>query len=433
MDIKTMIEKKRNKKELTLEEIKIFVGKYNSGEITEAQAGALLSYIYTAGLTEDEIIGFAKSMADLGEKISYTDIHQEVLNKDSTGGVGDKGTVILLPIIAALGIPVAKVSSRGMGVTGGTIDKLESIPGYRTDLSVTEFKDKIQKIGVGVINELENLNPTESKIYRLRTQIGCGDCIPIIAASLLSINLSTGSNKIAFEITYGTGSYIKNKEQARKLAKVLKIVGKKLDKEIMCVITNMDEPLGYAVGHNLEIIETINALKGRMSDDLKEVTVAIGSCMVAMATKAKNPKAGEKLIKTVLEDGSAFNKFVQMVEEQGGNSEYIENPDLFSKAKYIMPVFSTGDGYISQINSDILGSIAVYLGAGRMHDENKIDREAGIVLAKKIGDAVKSGEIIAYIHTNDESKVVSATKNLEEAFKYSTKKPIQRSRVIEII
>lgn len=243
MDIKSIIEKKRNKKELSQEEIMVFLGKYVKGEVTEAQAGALLSYIYINGLTEEEMLNFAVQMADIGEKISFDDMREEMVDKGSTGGVGDKVTLILLPVLASLGVPMAKISSRGMGVAGGTISKLESIPGYNTDMEIEDFKQKIKKIGIGVLNKMENLNPAENKIYRLRNQIACSDCIPIIAASLMSINLSTGSNKSAIEITYGSGTYLKTKEQAKRLAKLLKLLGKRLDKEIICFIINMDEPL----------------------------------------------------------------------------------------------------------------------------------------------------------------------------------------------
>ncbi len=433
MDIKTIIAKKRDRKELTEEEIKLFVGKYQKGEISEAQAGALLSYIYKDGMTENEIIAFALAMANSGQKINLDDISQNIVDKHSTGGVGDKVTLILMPVIAALGIPIAKVSSRGMGITGGTIDKFESIPGYNTEISMETFKENIKEYGVGILNQSENLNPAESKIYKLRNEIACTDCVPIIAASLMSIKLLTGSQKIVFEITYGNGTYIKTKDQAKRLARILKMVGKKLNKGIMSVITNVDEPLGYSIGHNLEMIEAIQSLKGKMPEDLGDVVVTIGSVILALATKSKNLKANEDTVKEVIRNGKAYEKFLQMIAAQGGNTSYIENPDLFEKAEFVMPVYSSEEGYIEKIDADIVGSIAGYLGAGRMNEEDKIDRTAGIVLNKKIGDDVKSGEIVAYIHTNDESKVMGATKNLAEAFKIVKRKIYPTSRVVEII
>lgn len=433
MDIKTIIAKKRDRKELTEDEIRLFVGKYQKGEITEAQAGALLSYIYKDGMTENEIIHFAVAMANSGEKIDLQDIGKDVVDKHSTGGVGDKVTLILMPVIAALGIPIAKISSRGMGIAGGTIDKLESIPGFDTEISIETFKNNIREYGVGILNQSQNLNPAESKIYRLRNEIACTDCIPIIAASLMSIKLSTGSKKIVFEITYGNGTYIKTKEQARRLARILKVIGKKLQRDVMCAITNMDEPLGYSIGHNLEMIEAIEALKGKMPQDLGEVVVTIGSMILALTAGSKNIKANEETIKEVLRNGKAYEKFIQMIAAGGGDTSYIENTELFEKSEFVMPVYAADYGYIEKIDADMVGSIVVYLGAGRMHDENKIDRMAGIVLNKKIGDSVNSGEVLAYIHTNDEAKLLGATKNLQDAFKITKRKVIPNTKIIEII
>ena len=316
MDIKTIIAKKRDRKELTDEEIKLFVSKYNKGEISEAQAAALLSYIYDVGMTEAEIISFTVAMAESGEKINLDEIGKAVVDKHSTGGVGDKVTLMLMPIIAALDIPIAKISSRGMGIAGGTIDKFESIPGYNTEISIEEFKNNIKEYGVGILNQSKNINPAENKMYKLRNEIACTDCIPIIAASLMSIKLATGSKNIIFEITYGNGTYIKTKDQARRLAKILKIIGKKLDKGVMCVITNMDEPLGYAIGHNLEMIEAINALKGTVPLDLGEVVVTQGSMVLSLVNGNKNLKNNEATIKDVIRTGKAYEKFMQMIAAQ---------------------------------------------------------------------------------------------------------------------
>lgn len=278
--------------------------------------GALLSYIYDVGMTEKEIISFAIAMSESGDKINLDDIGKDVVDKHSTGGVGDKVTLMLMPIISALDIPIAKISSRGMGIAGGTIDKFESIPGYNTEISIEEFKNNIKEYGVGILNQSKNLNPAENKMYKLRNEIACTDCIPIISASLMSIKLATGSKNIIFEITYGNGTYIKTKEQARKLARILKIIGKKLNKGVMCVITNMDEPLGYAIGHNLEIVEAINALKGSVPLDLGDVVVTQGSMILSLATGNKNLKNNELTIKEVIRTGKAYEKFVQMVAAQ---------------------------------------------------------------------------------------------------------------------
>lgn len=313
MDIKSIICNKRNRKELSEEEIKLFVNKYQKSEVTEAQAGSLLSYIYKDGMTINEMRHFAVAMADCGEKINLEELGMDVVNEYSTGGVGDKVSLILLPVMASLGVPIANISSRGMGVSIGISDKLETIPGFRTDISWQDFKTILKEHKVGILSQLANLNPVESKIYRLRNEIACQDCVPIIAASLMSINLSIGSKKVVFEIIYGNGTYLKTKEQARKLAKILKNVGKQLEKEVKCVIIHAQEPVGYSVGHNLEMAEVIQALKGKMSEDLGESVVTTGAAILGLN---HDTKSNAETIKEALQSGKAYEKFVEMVAAQ---------------------------------------------------------------------------------------------------------------------
>lgn len=433
MDIKSIIAKKRLGKELTKDEIKVFVGKYTKGEISDAQAAALLSYIYIKGLTEREIVDLTVEMANSGDVIDLSGISDNIVDKHSTGGVGDKATLILMPIIASLGLPVAKISSRGLGISGGTIDKLESIPGYDAEISLEEFKQNVQKVGVSIINQSFNLAPAEGKIYKLRNEISCGDSAPIIAASLMSLKLASGSNKIVFDITCGNGTYIKTKEEAKRLARILKRLGVLLKKDVISVITSMDEPLGYSVGHILEIKETLECLQGRMTQDIGDVVVSLGRAILELSTNVKDKEQNERTILEQIKNGRAYGKFKEMVKSQYGNLDYITDPELFPVAKNVVPVYSIEEGYIEKIDADMVGSIARFLGAGRMNNEQEIDRTAGIVLNKKIGDEVKSGDILAYIHTDDDSKVMGATQNLVEAFKVS-KKPVQvKSKVLAII
>lgn len=433
MDIKSIIQKKREKKELDRDEIRYVIGKYTRDEITDAQVAALMSYIYINGLTEKEILELVKAMAESGTTIDLSEISDNIVDKHSTGGVGDKVTIILMPVIASLGIPVAKISSRGFGISGGTIDKLESIPGFDADITIDEFKDIIKRVGVSIIAQNFNLAPAESKMYRLRNQIGCSDSLPLIAASLMSLKLATGGNKFVFDITCGKGTYIKTREDAKRVAKLLNRLGKSLGKEVGCVITSMDEPLGYSIGHNLEMKETINSLKGSMPQDVGEVVIALGSVMLSMATDCKNlDQNAAKIIETI-RSGRAYEKFKEMVVAQYGSLEYVEHPERFPEAKYIMPVYAPDSGIIESIDADIVGSIANYLGAGRMKNQEDINRKAGIVLKKKIGDIVTAGEIVAYIHTDDESKVLGATKNLQEAFITTNRRLNTKSRVLEIL
>lgn len=432
MDIKSIIAKKRNKGELDKDEIKYFVGKYTKGEITDAQASALLSYIYTNGLTEDEIMNLAIEMGNSGDVIDLSDISDKIVDKHSTGGVGDKVTLILMPIIAAFGLPVAKISSRGLGVSGGTIDKLEAIPGYDTEITLDEFKENIKKVGVSLINQTLNIAPAEKKIYKLRNEVACYDSVPIIAASLLSLKIATGSNKIVFDITCGRGTYIKSQQEAKRLAKLLIKIGKKLGKDVGCVITSMDEPLGYAVGNTLEVIETINSLKGQMPKDVGDVVVSLGSVILKLSGVGDNLEQNAANIINVIKSGKAYEKFKEMVASQYGSLHYVEDVEKLKKAEHIVPVYSSEDGNIQEIDADMVGSIAKYLGAGRANDKVEVDKTSGIVLCKKIGDVVKTGEILAYIHANDESKVLGATKNLVDAFKITTKKVAIKPRIIEI-
>ena len=433
MDIKNIIAKKRAKKELSKDEIKVFVGKFTKGEISDAQAAALLSYIYIHGLTEREIVDFTIEMANSGDTIDLSQISDNIVDKHSTGGVGDKATLILMPIIASLGLPVAKISSRGFGISGGTIDKLESIPGYDSEISLEEFRENVQKVGVSIINQSLNLAPAEGRMYRLRNEIGCGDSLPIIAASLMSLKLASGSNKIVFDITCGNGTYIKTREEARRLAKLLKRLGVLLGKDVGAVITSMDEPLGYSVGHILEIKETLECLQGRMTQDIGDVVVSLGRVILELSTNVKDKVQNERTIIEAIKTGRAFEKFKEMVSTQYGSLEYINNVEKFPVAKHIIPVYSTDTGFIEKIDADIVGSIARFLGAGRMNDNSEINRTAGIVLKKKIGDEVNSGDILAYIHTDDETKVMGATQNLKEAFKLSIRPVVVKSKVLEIL
>lgn len=433
MEIKSIIRKKRQKKELTKDEIKYFIGKIMKGEISEAQAAALMSYIYINGLTEEEILNLSVTMAESGDVIDLSDIAPNIVDKHSTGGIGDKATILLMPILASLDIPVAKISSRGYGVSGGTIDKLESIPGFKTDLTSEEFRNNIKNVGVCIMNQGLNLAPAEGKMYKLRNEVACENSLPIIASSLMSLKIATGSNKIVFDITSGKGTYISDREEAKRLAKLLVRLGKNLDKEVACVITNMNQPLGYSIGHNLEMKETIMALRGIISEDLGNVVEALGSVMIALATDSKDLDANAKMIKEAIRTGAAFEKFKEMVAAQGGDTSYLDDPELFRRSKYIMPVLATESGTIEAIDADMVGSIAVYLGAGRMKKEGEINRTAGITINKKIGDTVTVGETLAYIHTDEDGKVNGTTQNLQQAFAITNKKINFKSRVLEIV
>ena len=319
MDINTIIAKKRlagTKGELDKDEIKYFIGKWVKGEIKDSQAAALMSYIYTNGLTEDEIIRFVVEVGNSGDVLDLKEICDNIIDKHSTGGVGDKVTLILLPIIAALGLPVAKISSRGLGISGGTIDKLVSIPGFNPNISLEEFKENVQNIGISIVGQDLNLAPAESKLYKLRNEISCRDSIVLIAISLMSLKIATGSNKIVFDLSCGKGTYLDTREDAKRLGKLLVRIGKALNKDVGYIITLMDEPVGNSVGNILEIKETIKALNGNMTKDVEDTVISLASIVLNMAYGEKDFATNAARIVSVIKSGQAMTKFKQMVSAQ---------------------------------------------------------------------------------------------------------------------
>lgn len=436
MDISTIIEKKRkggSNGELTKEEIKYFCGKYAREEISEAQAAALMSYIYEKGLTEDEMVYFIEEMACSGDVLDLSLVSQNIVDKHSTGGIGvDKITLILLPIMASFGLPVAKISNPGIAIFGGIIDKLSVIPGFNTNISTQEFLDNVEKIGISIASEKINIAPIENKFYRLRTEIACRDCIPLIAISLMSLKIATGTDKIAFDLTCGKGSYLKTKNEAKKLGKLLVKLGKRLNKKVGYVITSMNEPVGKSLGNILEIQETIKALQGNMSQDIKDTIFGLGSVMMAIGLGQKDLQLNSARIMENINSGKALNKFKQMVVAQGGDEKYINSPDLFPKSKYVLPIYAPKAGYIAEIDADIVNSVIGYLGISRTKNSDVIDNTAGIVFEKKVGDEVKNGEIIGYVHSKYEDKVLKAIETISDAYRVSDIAIISKPRVLEV-
>ncbi len=415
MNIQEIIAKKRDKKELNKEEIQYFITEYTNGNVADYQAAALVMAIYINGMNEQEITDLTTAMANSGERLDLSDIGT-VVDKHSTGGVGDKVTLILAPIIASLGIPVAKMSGRGLGYTGGTIDKLESIPGYKTDISIEEFKQNVKNVGISVIGQTMNLAPADKKIYALRDSISATESIPLIASSIMSKKIAAGANKIVLDVTYGSGAFMKTKERAEELAKVMTKIGKLAGRDTVCVITPMEQPLGKNVGNSLEVIEAIEFLKGNMQEDVKNVVLEIGSNMIKLAGKGDNLEENKQKMLENIQNGKALEKLKELVKIQGGDVSYIDDTNKFERAKYIMQVEATRDGTITSLEAEEIGKLSVSLGAGRMKKEDKIENSVGIVLDKKIGDNVKKGNIVAYIHANDENKAKEAVKKLEKIY-----------------
>jgi len=429
MNIQQIIAKKRDGKELNKEDIKYFVTEYTNGNITDYQAAALVMAIYINGMNKEETTNLTLEMAASGDLLDLSEISKNVIDKHSTGGVGDKITLILMPIIASLEIPVAKMSGRGLGFTGGTTDKLESIPGYRTEININEFIQNVKNIGISLIGQTGNLAPADKKIYALRDTINCVGSKPLIASSIMSKKIAAGANKIVLDVTVGSGAFMKNKDDAVELSNIMKDIGNLANRETVCVLTNMSEPVGFAVGNTLEIIETIECLKGNVPEDIKEIITTIGSYIIKLSGKSDDLKENKKMILENIENGRAYNKFLELVKNQGGNTEYIENTRKFEKAKYIIPVISGKDGFVEELNAEKVGLISVSLGAGRVKKEDDIDKAVGIVLNKKIADEVKKGDILAYVHANDEQKGKEAVEQLKNTYKISEMK-IEKEKII---
>ena len=415
MNIQEIIAKKRDGMKLSKEEIEYFIINYTNGSIADYQASALIMAIYLNGMDEEEITNLTISMANSGDILDLSELGN-VVDKHSTGGVGDKVTLILAPIIASLGIPVAKMSGRGLGYTGGTIDKLESIPGYNVNIQEEKFKENVKKIGISLIGQTLNLAPADKKIYSLRDSTSTTESIPLIASSIMSKKIAAGANKIVLDVTYGSGAFMKTKERAQELADTMIKIGKLANRETIAVITSMEQPLGKNVGNTLEVIEAIEALKGNMEDDVKNVVLELGSNMIKLAGKGNNLEENKRKMIQNIQNEKALDKFKELVENQGGDISYIEDTNKFGKAKYILPVVLEKEGTITELKAEEIGKLSVFLGAGRIKKEDRIDVEAGIVLNKKIGDNVKIGETVAYIHTNNEEKAKEAVKRLKEIY-----------------
>ena len=429
MNIQEIIAKKRDKKELTKEEIHYFIKEYVAGNITDYQAAALVMAIYLNGMTKEETTNLTIEMANSGEILDLSVFGKTVVDKHSTGGVGDKITIVLMPIIASLGIPVAKMSGRGLGFTGGTVDKLESIPGYKTNVKIEEFIENVKKVGISVIGQTANLAPADKKLYALRDSIACVDNKPLIASSIMSKKIAAGAEKIVLDVTVGSGAFMKTKEDAVAISKMMKDIGELANRETICVLTNMDEPVGKAVGNTLEIIETIKCLHGDMPEDIKEIILGIGAQIIKLAGEGENLEENKAKILENISNGKAYNKFLELVGNQGGDISYIENPSKFEKAKYTIPVYSNKTGYIEKLDAEKVGVTSVHLGAGRVKKEDGIDYAVGIWLERKIGDQIKDGDILAYVHANDEEKGKQAVEDLKQAYNI-VKNPVQMEKYI---
>lgn len=414
-----LIYKKKYGAKLTKEEIDFIVQGYTKGEIPDYQMSAFLMAVCLKGMDMEETTNLTLSMRDSGETLDLSKIHGVKVDKHSTGGVGDKTSLCLSAMVAACGVPVAKMSGRGLGHTGGTIDKLESIKGFSTSITGEQFFENVNSIKMAIMGQTADLAPADKKIYALRDVTATVDCIPLIASSIMSKKLASGADAIVLDVKMGSGAFMKTLEDAVALADAMVKIGTMAGKHTSAVITNMDQPLGLAVGNSLEVIEAINLLKSQGPKDLMEDCMALGTLMLIGGGVTDSLDEAEKMLLATIEDGSALKKFAEFVEAQGGSPEFIFDTDKFEKAKYVVPVPAPKSGYVCHIQTDEIGMCSLILGGGRETKESVIDLSVGLILNKKLGDEVKEGEPLAYIHSNHPDKTDAAIERFLNAYTIS--------------
>ena len=429
MDIIEIITAKKDKKALTKEQIHFFIKGYLDKTIEDYQASALLMAITINGMTSEETAYLTEEMRVSGEVWDLSDIPGLKIDKHSTGGVGDKVSLILGPLVASCGAKMAKMSGRGLGHTGGTLDKMESIPGMRINLTKEEFKKQVKEIGVCIIGQSKDIDPADKKLYELRDVTGTVQSIPLIASSIMSKKLASGADCILLDVKCGKGAFMKTYEDAKILATEMVNIGKELKKNVKAEITDMNQPLGKAVGNSLEIKEVIETLKGNGPKDLEEICLSSGAILLTQAELFKTTEDARKALVENIKNGKAFEKFKEFVKAQGGDVEYIDHPEKFPVSKNLIEIKSESEGYIKTIDALAIGLGSCHLGGGRIKITDVIDMSAGIILNKKIGDFVKKGELLCTLHTNKDN-VDHIIKSVKEAFIFQAE-PIKESELFK--
>lgn len=428
-----IIQHKRDNKELSCEEIQFFVEKYTAGNIPDYQAAALAMAIFFNGMTPEETAALTLAMAHSGDVMDLSPIKGVKVDKHSTGGVGDKTSLVLGPMVAALGVPVAKMSGRGLGHTGGTIDKLESFPGFQTGIPEQEFFDNVNRIGIAIAGQTGNLAPADKKLYALRDVTATVESIPLIASSIMSKKIAAGADVIVLDVKVGSGAFMKDEESAVKLADTMVRIGDAVGKKTMAVVSDMDEPLGFAIGNALEVKEAIDTLAGNGPQDLYELCLELGSHMVAGAGRAQNCAEAKEMLAGTIKDGSALKKLAELVEAQGGNPEAVYDTELLPKASIEYEYRADTEGYVSRIVCDIVGTSAMVLGGGRENKDSVIDLSVGIVLEAKKGAYVHKGDVLARFYANDENKLSDAVKRFADAYVIEDTRPAESRLIKKVI
>ncbi|MBO5095446.1 MAG: thymidine phosphorylase [Bacilli bacterium] len=428
MNICDIIVKKRNKEELTKDEINFVIENFTNGIIPEYQMSSLLMAIFLNGMSDAETFNLTEAMINSGDILSYGDIDGMVVDKHSTGGIGDKTTLIIVPIVAALGCKVAKMSGRGLGFTGGTIDKLESIEGFNVNLDPQKFRENIKNIGAAIISQTGNLTPADKKIYALRDVTGTVESIPLIASSIMSKKIASGADVIVLDVKVGSGAFMKTLQEAEKLAETMVNIGKHFNRKVVALITNMDAPLGNDIGNKLEVQEAYKILNNEEDNDLKTLCIELATMMSSLALEISKEEARARVVNSI-NNKTALTKLKEIVEAQGGNFESV----LQNKNKAKIIVKSNKSGYISHIDAESIGSAAMMIGAGRKELHDEIDYEVGVILNKTIGDYISINEVLATLYINDETHVKDATNKILSAIELSDSKVLKEDLIYLII
>lgn len=425
-----VILKKRNGGVLSREELRFFIEGYTNGSIPDYQASALMMAIYYQGMTKEETYELTMAMAESGEMLDLSAIKGVKVDKHSTGGVGDKTSLALAPLVAACGVPVAKMSGRGLGHTGGTIDKLESFPGFSTQLTAEEFVENVNSIGIAIMGQTAQLAPADKKLYALRDVTATVDQLSLIASSIMSKKLASGADAIVLDVKTGSGAFMKKEEDAFTLAKAMGEIGASAGRKMAAVVTDMDQPLGNAVGNALEVREAIDTLQGKGPKDFTELVLTLGSQMLVLGGICSSALEAADKLKQAIENGSGLRKLAEFVERQGGASRAVYEPELLPKAAIIKEIKAPCAGFVSKIICDEIGSCCMMLGGGRATKESRIDLGVGFVLHKKVGDYAKQGESLATMYANDEAGLAEVENRFLAAYRFSDEKP-EASKLIK--
>lgn len=428
-----IIKKKRDKGELTTKEINYFVENYANDIIPDYQISALFMAIFLNGMNEKETLDLTRAMINSGDYVDLSKIKGKKVDKHSTGGVGDTTTLILGPMIAACKLPFVKMSGRGLGHTGGTLDKLESIKNFNVELSSEQFIENSNKINISLCSQTANITPADKKFYALRDVTATVDNLSLIASSIMSKKLAIGTDAIVLDVKVGSGAFMKNIDDALKLAKEMVNIGLGYGRETIALVTNMDEPLGNAIGNALEIKEAVQTLKGNGPKDLYELCLQLGSKLLLLGGRVKSKDEALSLLEKTIKSNDAYDKFIELVKHQNGDASYITNLDLLPKADHIVEVKSKNKGYVKSLNAEEIGKIALTLGAGRVTMDSVIDFSAGLVLNKKVDDQVDVGDILAYVHCNDLEKAMDMKSKIQELYIIGSKNKVQKKLIYGLV